>query len=322
MTVFPADSITKRWVGIVKRNPFSGDSAVSRIIVSQDTLIPDTARVILAYVSMGPQIEKVEYKSPLEAGENARDTMRVEFKEPVQWPYSGKKNELENNLDNIFTVYDKDLVDTTSTLFSECNAKIEEVGETSREIVIMFDHNCARTNLMLGEDSLQLKVFKNPLTDTAGVGVKDTTRTYIKTIPSWKVVPATSPASPENPGYTNEFVYNPDELTPLPGAPVKEQQKGEAILTANEGIHTIIQSTAKIFRGEVIIYDAVGNVLAEKLPLYHNTDASKRGKYVFGWNGRNQNGRLVASGAYLAVITVETVDETSSQKNIKIAIQH
>lgn len=53
----------------------------------------------------------------------------------------------------------------------------------------------------------------------------------------------------------------------------------------------------------ILIYDAVGNVLLERFKIPLNVENGK--KYGYYWNGQNQNGRKVASGAYKALLKWE-----------------
>jgi hypothetical protein len=48
------------------------------------------------------------------------------------------------------------------------------------------------------------------------------------------------------------------------------------------------------------VYDIVGNVVCEKLPVYGRTDYE--GTYEIFWDGRNKNNRIVGPGTYLGIL--------------------
>jgi hypothetical protein len=72
-------------------------------------------------------------------------------------------------------------------------------------------------------------------------------------------------------------------------------------------------------RSRADIYDAVGNLVAERLALYLERGDSSRGWVL--WNGRNRSGRAVGAGTYLAVLSLELADGTRRREWARIGVK-
>ncbi len=85
------------------------------------------------------------------------------------------------------------------------------------------------------------------------------------------------------------------------------------------GISTLkpLQKNINGSYGKAVIYDNLGNLITDPLQVM---DASLNNTYGIYWDGRNKNNRVVASGAYLMVITVESDGRVFTQK-IKIGVK-
>ncbi len=90
---------------------------------------------------------------------------------------------------------------------------------------------------------------------------------------------------------------------------------------AKHGDGVVLYFSGKLFSKElksntayisIVIYDAVGNVLLERFKMPIIVENNK--KYGYYWNGQNQNGRKVASGAYKALLKWECGSSTGVEK--------
>lgn len=72
--------------------------------------------------------------------------------------------------------------------------------------------------------------------------------------------------------------------------------------------------------GEAWIYDAVGNLIAERLPVSQANAGTTRDYGIF-WDGANRNGRFVGGGGYLVVIEAEDIDGTALNETMKIGVK-
>lgn len=71
--------------------------------------------------------------------------------------------------------------------------------------------------------------------------------------------------------------------------------------------------------GVAAIYDAVGNRMARDVKL---KKANTSTNYGFIWDGKNQNGRNVGTGTYLAVVKCKDMDEKNYIEKIKLGVKN
>ena len=55
--------------------------------------------------------------------------------------------------------------------------------------------------------------------------------------------------------------------------------------------------------GRIDIFDAIGNKVADNVPMMYVMTTNGTYAGVGTWDGRNQNGRIVGAGAYVAIIS-------------------
>jgi fibro-slime domain-containing protein len=317
MTVRPYNGQT-RWIGVAERT--SGAGADSRVIVSQDGLVPDTCWIHLAYISMGPILTGARYYSFLDAQWNDHDTLVLTFAEPVVWP---DPFTLEQNLGSVFALYDasNDMLDTTvfaNTTAFAIRRPLDSVGTT---MTLLVQHGYGSSHISPAEDSVVvLPEPDNYLQDTQGSEVQDTSRAMIRSRPSWIVHPYTTPINPARPGYGDSSLAGVT-IEALPGdafAPERFTHM-QSLLQRETGIPGFVKSTGSLTNGMVTVLDPLGNVMAREVPLAYMPDKSE---YVFIWDGLNQNNRRVAAGTYLAIVEVTTENGTTSRKRIRLAIEY
>jgi hypothetical protein len=72
-------------------------------------------------------------------------------------------------------------------------------------------------------------------------------------------------------------------------------------------------------KSHAAVYDAVGNVVRTGLPVYEVK--GDRSRYWQFWDGKNTAGRMVGTGTYLTVITLQLNDGTTSQTKLKLGVK-
>lgn len=75
----------------------------------------------------------------------------------------------------------------------------------------------------------------------------------------------------------------------------------------------------RTFYGSAVVFDALGNVVADNLKV---KEIGNRRKYAAYWDGRNHNGRKVGPGTYLVVATVTDINNKTITNRTKIGIKH
>jgi hypothetical protein len=71
--------------------------------------------------------------------------------------------------------------------------------------------------------------------------------------------------------------------------------------------------------GKATLYDVLGNIIFRDR---EGLIQQKNQRVLFVWDGTNQQGRLVATGAYLAAVTIQTTQGLKETQRIKIGIEH
>jgi hypothetical protein len=66
------------------------------------------------------------------------------------------------------------------------------------------------------------------------------------------------------------------------------------------------------------IYDAVGNVVRDNLPVYASND---RSRYYLVWSGINREQRIVGSGSYVGMIHIQDLGGMMTVKKQKIGVK-
>jgi len=94
-------------------------------------------------------------------------------------------------------------------------------------------------------------------------------------------------------------------------------QHGSAIL-----LSTRLDLDLQKCHGVMTIFDAVGNAIARDLPMEWliSTDNKRIGVAV--WNGRNLNGRIVGSGAYVVFIDANLQYDIYSPDGVQTELKH
>ncbi len=108
-------------------------------------------------------------------------------------------------------------------------------------------------------------------------------------------------------------------VTPVPPfvrtkAPQISNLTGAAVMIRPSAVP--LSKDAFFLSGEISIYDAVGNAVLHRTGMALGDD----GNLYFVWDGANVNGREVAPGTYLAVVSAQSSRTGEIQKRIKIGV--
>lgn len=89
------------------------------------------------------------------------------------------------------------------------------------------------------------------------------------------------------------------------------------MLVAVYSIKPLVQQTDGSY-GMAVIYDAVGNLMTGDVRLKKATASNN---YGFIWDGKNQNGRNVGTGTYLAIVRCKDMDGNIFVEQVKLGIK-
>lgn len=258
----------------------------------------DTASVVLYEVSMtqsgaffevtriidgsGPVVESVTFHP--DSATRSRDTLRVRFSEPIRCSDLISKAPSE-----VFTFYDNGTEAQNAlngaTFVETCS------NDTIGHITIALDNN--NIQITLYEDSLGFIEDASGALDLSGNSASG------RKVPvQWHFTESVRATT-----YPNPFIPG---KTPL-GDDVRSFYSA---VTGNRTYGTVISiHSASPLRprsngsyGRAAIYDAIGN------PIKQNLEVGETGAYgVYGiyWDGRNEHGRFVGPGTYLAIISIQ-----------------
>jgi hypothetical protein len=94
-------------------------------------------------------------------------------------------------------------------------------------------------------------------------------------------------------------------------------------LPSSKGMAIVVEPKSTMadnigLRGSFTIYDCLGNVIVDRVDgkAYNGNQ-----KLIFFWDGTNRNGRYVASGSYLAMISIEDTQKHKEAKKVKIGVK-
>jgi fibro-slime domain-containing protein len=128
-------------------------------------------------------------------------------------------------------------------------------------------------------------------------GVKNTIKTAVSSNP---FNPATSGIRPEIASFYRESV----------------QGRTYGTVVGLKTVIALLEKTDGTF-GHADIYDLLGNLIATGIPIEGTSSITDYGVY---WDGKNQNGRFVGNGTYLAVITATDVFGVITTQRVKIGV--
>ncbi|MBD3345833.1 MAG: hypothetical protein GF401_12290 [Chitinivibrionales bacterium] len=282
-------------------------------ILSATTIAPiDSTRIDTAFRELniiynpGPSIVKALYfpgQQPMAPVENP-DHILIQFNEEVTWPY--RKSATPTKVTDVFKIYT-----SKSDTIDSLNMEIRyPEGSDSAEYVWLIIPPDEIENVVItpGKDTIWLISNTPHLKDMQGAFPPGNLAPI-----QWGVELNWIPAV--------ESPFAPDK--PLPGNIkdiLDDNPRYSSIRTGTFG--QVISAKAlqlDIHKTSVTIFDAVGNIVADKLPLVQDDN---KDKYYFGWDGLNRNGRVVGSGTYVAAITVTDIDNNSTVQYLRVGVLH
>jgi hypothetical protein len=211
---------------------------------------------------------------------------------------------LASSLSSIFQYKVGDKTETT-VLNGATVLNIGQCSDTAGAITILLSPNQVTPIL----DSMQVK--ENQLADQYG-----------------NLTPANSPTVPVRWGKRYDPIV---ASSPNPGVPGSDQSRLIVAQVAGDINQTNLPASATVIRvisieklrpeqSYMSIYDAVGNLVrGNDITLYPSKDDPS--KYYFLWDYTNQNGRLVGTGTYLAIIKFTRLDDSQSIKTEKLGVR-
>jgi hypothetical protein len=134
-----------------------------------------------------------------------------------------------------------------------------------------------------------------------------------------KIPPITIAPFAANSPYSGESGSNPEEAEQIQKTIrwIRQVYNAAGVeFPDNSGPVIIAQAEGKTLKrlgalsGTISIFDVVKNVLVENHPMIYD-QAGK--KLLYMWNGRNRNGKLAASGTYVAIMKIVNSDEPGEQ---------
>lgn len=267
----------------------------------------DTAQKIVSVETpYGPYVVKALYYlgDPLGQNPSAKDTLEVIFHEALDCADLGSQDPTSS-----FNYFPTEKSETdifkNAKFVTDCPAD----GHDS-VVTIVFDH----TDLIApGNDSLQARENKffdrqdNP-TELRPAGPVVWGRNY-----GWVMRGSPNPFWPGNEDHAVPKRILDRVNLKAEGAPSEQPPEIATVveLTSIKGVD--------LGASGVEIYDALGNLVRDDLPVYPRTD-NKNKFYIF-WDGYNRYNRRCGTGTYLAIISVREKNEgTTDIKRHKIAI--
>lgn len=257
----------------------------------------------------GPVVVRAVYTG----GPDGADVLRVTFSEPVVWQgIDGATPE------DVFVYWDAGAA--SAVAFDGLDASNLDSLGAGWQAVIVMDNGFAVTPM---EDSLQLEGLITYVQDSLGNRPPaDGNKVPVEWGGDNTVTVSSGPSNPFRPG-----------RDPLPQAVVDFYgdilppggQDGGIVVAINtdkplKPIGTD-PGTGRQKYGTANVYDAVSNLVADKLPVLH-PDAGGYGDYAVFWGGRNTRGRIVGGGAYLMVLKVKLLDGKEETKRLMIGVKH
>ncbi|MBD3242117.1 MAG: fibro-slime domain-containing protein, partial [Chitinivibrionales bacterium] len=235
----------------------------------------------------GPQVVSAELylgNPPGHTGPAQPDTLIIIFDEPV------RTSDLQSPAD-VFLYTDNGAAGQQSSIFA--GAELVPPGDTLADhIVIVFPEGAPEVTPEID----LLRFAPGAVHDRWGNASEQVPETVVQWGRVYDIVIAIS----SNPFYPGRQAVDIGTLN-LSAEAVAEHGPPPAASTA---IRVTSVRDMDHRSSTATVYDALGNVVQERLPLYPTeTDDHEHTAYFF-WNARNRSSRLVGSGTYLAVLNV------------------
>jgi fibro-slime domain-containing protein len=251
----------------------------------------------------GPQIQQARLylgNPPGSAAQSKPDTLLINFNEPVSSGQLVNLATVLNFLDGVGSL-------SSAQLFGGAYISPPPAGSVSEITIILPLAGAVQPRL----DRIQVVV--NGLNDIYGNPTRPHEPTTIQWGRDYAIVTSVSP----NPALhgSPETAVPADIITHLvqtPNAPSIPRFATMLKAIAVDSINPNVQLT------KLAIYDAVGNVVQDRLPPYLFEDGSTA---MFFWDHTNRSGRLVGSATYVGIVTITLVDGTTHTEKQKIAVR-
>lgn len=254
----------------------------------------------------GPWVtEVVFYLGNPPGGNNpdAQDTLVISFNEPV------RIDELRN-LTNAFVYTDNGTSGQENAVLGP-GALVEPANGDSfvTEIVVVFDGGSDHVTPEIDEITFRPGAVVDGWNNVAPTDPEDVVVDWGRT---YDMVIAVS-SNPFRPGRQTV------DLTPLNLSPADLAVQGEPPVAAT-ALRVSSVKAMDAGRSSMAIYDALGNLVEDDMPMYSSVPQGNEHQAYFFWDAHNRNGRLVGAGTYLAVMEVAEQDGNTQLNRQKIGV--
>ncbi|MBD3346156.1 MAG: hypothetical protein GF401_13950 [Chitinivibrionales bacterium] len=245
----------------------------------------------------GPVIKTARYYRDPQTG---RDSLIVEFSEPVIWQSSSVIPP------EVFNYYRLDTLKDEA--FSETDAS--DLGQIPAGAIVMMTGDFLPVG---GIDSLQLD-DNSRIVDSSGTAPPENGR---------KAPVLYAGGEPWAGAIVNPFTPGVDDI------PYQVRNFYDNVIYSQSGSNSTsgtiigIQSQGPLERqsdgsyGKAVVYDAVANMVRKNLRVYQETTTD----YGVFWDGLNANGRRVGGGAYLLVISTTDINGDTQTTRVKLGVK-
>ncbi len=258
-------------------------------------------RVTVLVDTIGPYITRAIFtRGPLSG--TKFDTLQVFFSEPILCSSMKEPKTPYNS----FRIYEgtvvKDQIFGESYFPDTCLSDTTYITQTTVMVKSM-------------EDGIQPKIdsilLVGTVEDTAGNYPDTTKKGPIEWGKGTGIVIAAIPntASEQDPMAIDQFLAEKLHLPSRQGRVIQLQAGHGALLEMGK------DSDGRPKYGDAVIFDAVGNVVGENLPVKRILTDDRN--YFIYWNGANRTGRKVATGGYLLRVLVRYENEPEKQVRLQ-----
>jgi hypothetical protein len=231
------------------------------------------------------------------------DTIQVKFSEPIKYA----ELSMAGRVNQIFNFYNKGILN--NSILS--NATILNGNDTMMTLLVPI----GTSSVVPYQDYLQLITGTHDAENNAPPIVTIARKEQIITLGENSIVIVTvnNPMNPANSNSTYLQARNQINIDYQGLNPANQ----DGVLVHVITVKPLEVSTGNNY-GSAVVYDAVGNMVKDNLPLIKGPTYKDYGAF---WDGANQSGRETGAGTYLMVISVKDIEGTRYVRKAKIGVK-
>jgi hypothetical protein len=231
------------------------------------------------------------------------DTIQVKFSEPVNYA----ELTMAGRVNQIFNFYNKGALN--NSILS--NATILNGNDTMMTLLTPV----GTSSVIPYQDYLQLITGTHDAANNAPPIITIARKEQIITVGENAIVIVTvnNPLNPANSNPTYLQARNQINIDYQGLNPSNEDGVLVHVITVKP-----LEITTGNLYGSAVVYDAVGNMVKDNLPLIKGPTYKDYGAF---WNGANHSGRETGGGTYLMVISIRDIEGTRYVRKAKIGIK-